>query len=177
MEAGMSDVSPKPASPKPAPNSTVKRRSARLAAVQYLYQWTLEEKQPAIEAYITAYSERMLEPQDVHEEDGIPLVPAAAPDFALLRKLLKGLDSEHAAIREFLSAQMEAGRPLERTSPLIQSLLEAAAYELVHHESLKPAIILSEYTAIAAGFFDNPELGFINGTLQEVAKTLATAGE
>ena len=154
-------------------SSIEKRTAARIAAVQYLYEWKLAEKPQAIERYIEGYSERYLEP--VHreeEEDNIPLTPTAPPDFAFLRKLLSGLQDEVNTVRLFLEQQMDEKRPLDRTSPLIQSLLEVGCYELIHHETLDSGIILSEYTAIAAGFFDNPELGFINGTLQEAAKVI-----
>lgn len=155
--------------------SIEKRTSARLAAVQYLYQWKLREIKWPVEDYINHYSERLLEPNDREEEDDIPLMPSVAPDFAFLRKLLNGLVDEQATVQAFLSQQMDAGRSFDRTSPLIQALLEAGTYELIHHETLDAGIILSEYTALAAGFFDNPELGFVNGVLQEAAKSLRSA--
>jgi transcription termination factor NusB len=153
-------------------HSLDKRRASRLAAVQYLYQWHLNQKPPAVEPYIAQYSERLLETEDEKAGEEHPLRNGAAPDFAFLRKLLLGLNDEHQATRSFLEKLMEKGRPLHRTSPLIQSLLEVGSYELIHYESLSASIILSEYTAIAAGFFDNPELAFVNGTLQEVANHL-----
>lgn len=151
--------------------SIEKRRSARLAAVQYLYQWKLEGQAQPVERYIETYSQRILEEAGKDKEEYV-IAPDTPPDFAFLRKLLSGLAEQHETVQAYLAKQMEKGRAHSRTSPLIQSLLEAGTYELIHHDGLKPSIVLSEYTALAAGFFDNPELAFVNGTLQEVCNSL-----
>jgi len=154
--------------------STQMRHSSRLAAVQYLYQWKLEAKMPDMARFIEATNERQLEPKEESPDEHM-LAPKASADMAFLRKLLTGYAQENETVRLYLESQMEEGRAHDRTSPLIQSLLEAGAYELIHHDNIKTNIILSEYTAIAARFFDNPELGFVNGVLQEAAKLIRDA--
>lgn len=145
----------------PSP-SIAKRRAARLAFVQYLYQLKLEGAPKAIENYSKDIKRRVAEE---HEEadDRTP-----APDFKFLHKLAEGFAPEQAAVQLRLTEQMAAGRAFSRVSPLMQSLLEAGAYELMYYPEVKAKIVLDEYVGIAAEFFDNPELGFVNGTLQEL---------
>lgn len=151
--------------PRRSPSaSIIKRRAARLAFVQYLYQQKLEGGPRSILRYCDEIKHRLTE---IDEED-----PAAAPDFKFLQKLLEGFVPEEAAIQNRLTAQMAKGRPLDRISSLMQSLLEAATFELVYYPEVKQNIVLDEYVSIAAEFFDNPELGFVNGVMQEVAHGL-----
>jgi prepilin-type N-terminal cleavage/methylation domain-containing protein len=57
----------------------------------------------------------------------------------------------------------------------MQALLEAGAYELIYYPETSAKILLDEYVALAAEFFDDPELGFVNGTLQELADALRSS--
>lgn len=154
-------------SPRRSPSpSIIKRRAARLAFVQYIYQQKLEGGPKPIQRYSDDIAARVLE-QDAED-------PAAEPDFKFLRKLLEGFASEQAAVQNRLTAQMASGRAFDRVSPMMQSLLEAASYELLYFPEVKKNIVLDEYVSIAAEFFDNPELGFVNGTIQQLADSLKT---
>lgn len=137
--------------------SITRRRAARLSFVQYLYQQKLGGAPHTPEAF--------LEEMALRE-------PEMTVDKAFLRKLLKGFSDERAHLQHILEKQMEKGRKFDRVSPLIQSLLEAAAYELVYYPEVKTKILLDEYVSLAAEFFDDPELGFVGGTLQELADNL-----
>lgn len=151
------------ATPRRSPSpSIIKRRASRLAFVQYIYQQKLEGGPKPVEKYCDDLSTRVLEKD---EED-----PTAEPDFKFLKKLLEGFAPEQAAIQNRLTTQMAKGRAFDRVSPMMQSLLEAAAYELVYYPEVKKNIVLDEYVSLAAEFFDNPELGFVNGVIQEVAQ-------
>ncbi len=134
--------------------SITKRRASRLAFVQYLYQQKLGGAPVGAESYLEEILERE---------------PEMAVDKAFLKKLLKGFADERAHLQHILEQQMAKGRAFNRVSPLIQSLLEAAAYELVFYPEVKTKILLDEYVSLAAEFFDDPELGFVGGTLQELA--------
>ncbi len=153
--------------------STIKRHNARLAAVQYLYQSKLTDKMITVDKYVNNYSEQLLEQasQTAADDDSLQTMDYP-PDFAFLRKLLTGLQTNYPQLQNYLHKIITKHRSIKRTSPLILSLLEAGAYELIYHDNIKAEIILSEYTSIAADFFDNPELAFVNGLLQEIANDI-----
>jgi N utilization substance protein B len=155
---------------KTAP-SIIKRRAARLAFVQYLYQSKLEAAPPSVAAYCADIALRLQQDAlaslaGAEQED-----PTAEPDFKFLTKLLEGFLPEQAAVQRRLTEQMEKGRAFHRVSPLVQALLESAGYELLFYPETSEKIILDEYVSLAAEFFDNPELGFINGTLHELTRS------
>lgn len=147
--------------------SITKRRAARLSFVQYIYQLKLEGAPKAIDNYSKDIKRRMKEKHD-EADDNTP-----SPDFKFLTKLAEGFAPEQAAVQLRLTEQMAKGRALTRVSPMMQSLLEAGAYELIYYPETKAKIVLDEYVGIAAEFFDNPELGFVNGVLQELSNALA----
>ena len=104
-------------SPRRSPSaSIIKRRAARLAFVQYIYQQKLEGGPKPIQRYSDDIAARVLE-QDAED-------PSAEPDFKFLRKLLEGFAPEQAAVQNRLTAQMAKGRAFDRVSPMMQSLLE-----------------------------------------------------
>lgn len=142
--------------------SIAKRRAARLAFVQSLYQARLEGAPKTVAQYHADIRRRMTDEED----------PTPEPDFKFLKKLQEGFATEQAAVQLRLTEQMAKGRAFGRISPLMQSLLEAGAYELIYYPETRAKILLDEYVGIAAEFFDNPELGFVNGVLQEVVRKL-----
>ena len=159
--------------------SLQRRHAARMAAVQYLYQQRLAPGE-GIEPYITRIGNALLEVNDAPMDDEAAAFlekPEVTPDFAFLRKLLEGLESEVAAMRALLEKQNDqpGKRAFGRLSLIIQCILLAGTYELAHHNQLDAPIIINEYVSLAAGFYDAPECGYINGTLQEMAKGLRAA--
>jgi Transcription termination factor len=159
------------------PESVLRKNAARLVFVQALYGEHFDISIESAESWVARYNEDLLTDQavesleeDEHSEELFELKPETLPDMQFLRKCLRGWLQEQAAVRRVVDGVLndKEKRPLERLSPLIQSILCAAAFEMVHL-STKTPVILKEYVEIASGFFDNPELGFINGMLQELA--------
>jgi transcription termination factor NusB len=162
-------------------NSIQQKNASRLVFVQALYGTHFGIPVHSAEDWVSHYSEDRLSDmavpeleEDDHTEELFELRHPTDPDFRFLRKLLRGWLEEKAAIEKQLTELLSGDekRSFDRLSPLIQSILVAGSYELIHIGT-KPPVVLKEYVAIAAGFFDNPELGFINGTLQEIARSLS----
>jgi len=165
-------------------NESIQRKNAaRMVFVQALYGEHFGVAIKSAESWVELYNEDLLaneaNPQseeDENSEEVFQLKTDTLPDMKFLRKLLRTWLQEDAAVKYQLSMQLDSVREkrrFSRLSPLIQSVLCAATLELVHTNSKAP-VMLKEYTDIASGFFDNPELGFINGTLQELANSLET---
>lgn len=157
-------------------SSIARKNAARMVFVQAIYGEHFGIVVDSAESWVESYHEDMLADaaspeleEDEHSEEVFQLKPEALPDMKFLRKLLRGWLEEKAAVENYLTKFLDSKkRPYTRLSPLVQSVLTAGSFEILH-SSTKPPVLLKEYTEIAAGFFDNPELGFINGTLQEIA--------
>lgn len=164
------------------PESVRRKNAARLVFVQALYGEHFGIEVDSAEEWVSRYNEALLTDEasealeeDEHSEEVFALKPEALPEMQFLRKCLRHWLSEKAAVKKLLDEILAKNekRPLARLSPLIQSILTAATLELVHI-STKPPVVLKEYVEISASFFDNPELGFINGILQEVSNIVAS---
>lgn len=159
-------------------NESIERKNAaRLVFVQALYGEHFGVTINSAEGWANLYSENRLADEanpeqetDEHSEEVFELKTEYLPDMKFLRKLLRGWLDEKAVVSQLLTTQLsnDEKRSFDRLSPLMQALLNAATYELTHATTKTP-VVLKEYVDIAAGFYDNPELGFINGTLQEIA--------
>jgi len=159
------------------PTSIQRKNAARMVFVQALYGAHFDVPIKSAESWVEQYSEDLLadasNPETEEErqsEEVFQMKTEVKPDMQFLRKLLRGWLEEKAAVEYQLSMALDGKkkRGFSRLSPLIQSVICAGMYELLHTNTKAP-VVLKEYTDIASGFFDNPELGYINGTLQEVA--------
>ena len=159
------------------PSSIEQKNAARMLFVQAVYGEHFDVPIESAESWVKRYHEDLLADganpeleEDENSEEIFQLKSEVLPDNQFLRKLLRGWLTEKVAVENLLAAQLDNDekRSFEHLSPLIQALLCAASFELVHLNTKKP-VVLKEYIDIASGFFDNPELGFVNGTLQEVA--------
>ena len=159
--------------------SIKRNNTSRLLFAQAIYGEFLGVNIHSAEAWVEQYQQDQLahqqDPeteQDEQSDEVFQLRAETPPDARFLRKLLRGWLEEKNAVEKVLTTQLACKkRPYERLSHMIRAVLCAGAYEMVH-SSVRPQVVLSEYTDIAGGFFDEPELGFINGTLQELANTL-----
>ena len=161
-----------------AEDSIARKNASRLVFVQALYGEHFGVAIKSAEGWVELYNEDLLADEanpeleeDENSDEVFQMKTDSLPDMKFLRKLLRGWLEEHAAVKYQLSMQLDSvkeKRRFSRLSPLIQSVLCAAAFEL-QHTNTKAPVVLKEFTDIASGFFDNPELGFINGTLQDIA--------
>ena len=159
-------------------NESIERKNAaRLVFVQAIYGAHFEVPIESAESWVDNYKDDLLtdsaNPQveaDERSDEVFQLKTEVKPDMSFLRKLLRGWLEERENVEYKLAMQLDADkhRGYSRLSPLIQSIICAGAFELINTKTKVP-VVLKEYTDIAAGFFDNPEMGFINGTLQELA--------
>lgn len=164
-------------------NSIQRKNAARMVFVQALYSEHFGVSIRSAESWVELYTQDLLADEarpeveeDENSDEVFQLKTDVLPDMKFLRKLLRTWLEEGAAVKYQISMQLDSVKEKRRfshLSPLIQSVLCAATLELVHMNSKAP-VVLKEFTDIASGFFDNPELGFINGTLQEVANSIET---
>ena len=150
-----------PASAK-RPNLSLRRKSAsRLAAVQCLYRRAVLKDNATPEALIKEYL--------AHGNDRELVLPAV-PHEGLLKEIVHGACEHAAEIEKIIAGSLLPTWKMERISPLLMALLQAAIYELRFHPNSKPGIVIDEYATLAAGFFNEAEVGFVHATLHALAK-------
>ncbi len=144
-----------------------KRRAARLAAVQALYQMDLAGKGliEAMGEFETFWMGK--------EVDGVAL-PAAEANF--FRDVLSGVVREQRPIDRAVDDALADGWPLKRIETVLRSILRAGTYELMFRKDVPAKAVINEYVTVASSFYEGDEPGMTNGVLDRIART-ARAGE
>ncbi len=145
--------------PIPTPRPGEKRRAARLAAVQALYQMEIGAK---------GVAEAMAE-FEAHwigqEVEGVPL-PAA--EVAFFRDVLGGVVREQRAVDSQVDTALAAGWPLKRVEAVLRAILRAGAYELMFRKDVPARVVISEYIDVAHAFYAEDEPKLVNGVLDAI---------
>ena len=145
---------------KMSEDQAAQRRAARLAAVQALYQMELSG---ASSADVTEDFRAGRLPR---EETG----PAEAePNPELFALLVENAVNRQTTIDRAIARRLSAGWRLERIDSVARAILRAGVTELERTDTPK-AVVIDEYVELAKSFFDGPEPGFINATLDACAK-------
>ncbi|MFN4088465.1 MAG: transcription antitermination factor NusB [Alphaproteobacteria bacterium] len=146
--------------PKPS-----RRRMARLAAVQALYQIDLNGERP--EAVLQQFERHRLGQTD----EGMHL--DADPRF--FAGLIRGVVQRQPEIDGLLETAMAPAHHLARIEVVLRAILRAATYELVAMPDVPPRVVLAEYVDITGDFFSEREAGLANGVLDRVARGVRVA--
>ncbi len=140
-----------------------KERSAtRLGVVQALYQ--MDTGETPIDRVIEEFHQHRFG-VDV---DGI-MLPLG--DEALFDDILRGVVEHQVEVDRSINAVLKEGWRLDRLDSTIRAILRAGAFELLHRTDIPPKVSITEYIHVAQGFFDDEEVGFVNGALDRLAKT------
>jgi N utilization substance protein B len=156
---------------KPPSVSLRRKSSARLAAVQCLYRLRLMGEETSAERLLEEYLTQWRDDKDT----GARVISLdAEPDKAFLRKLLTGLLEKREEIDALIKTLLTDKWTMERMSPLLLALIACAIYEMSFAGSLAPPIVIDEYVTLTGRFFEGPEVGFVNGMLDALAKKKST---
>lgn len=134
--------------------------AARLAAVQGLYE--------------ISYNKR---PMRSVVEEMISKKPAqgdVAPNAVLLKRILFGVEERGVEMDVLLKSviRKRVGGSSSGPEPLLKSGILCAMYELMVHDDIDAPIIISDYLTVMRGFYGSSEVGFVNGILDTVAKSM-----
>ena len=142
------------------------RRSARLSAVQALYQ--METSGSGAKAVVKEFREHRFgyedEPGDYVETD---------EEF--FEDLVTGIVSIQADVDKRIGGVLKEGWKLSRLDATVRAILRAGGYELIARQDVPPAVVINEYVDVAHAFFENTEPGFVNATLDALAKQVRDA--
>ena len=137
------------------------RSTARLAAVQALYQMEMEAT--PIAKLLHEFHEHRLG-ATIEDET----YAEAEVDF--FDDIVAGADARREQIDALISERLAEGWSLERLDRPMRAILRAGAYELIARPDVPVATVISEYVDVAHAFYDKRETGFVNGLLDAIAK-------
>ena len=142
------------------------RRSARLSAVQALYQ--METSGSGAKAVVKEFRDHRFgyedEPGDYVETD---------EEF--FENLVTGIVSIQDDVDKRISGVLKEGWKLSRLDATVRAILRAGGYELIARKDVPPAVVINEYVDVAHAFFESTEPGFVNATLDALAKQVRDA--
>ncbi len=143
-----------------APKPRSRRQSARLAAVQALYQWQEGQDEPS------AIVDQFLNVRTGEEGEGGMRRDADKP---LFRDVVEGTAAHKDELERTVSGALAKDWTWARVDRLVRAILLAGAYELLHRKDVPPRVAINEYVEIAHAFYDQGEPTFINSVLDRVA--------
>ena len=140
-----------------------RRRRARLAAVQALYQMEIAGASAA--AIVAEFRRHRLG----GEVDGVPMGEVDVDFFA---ELVTGVGGAQAEIDEAIASVLTPDWRVERLETVLRAILRAGVHELMTCRDLPPKVTISEYMAVADAFFSGREPALVNGVLDSLARQL-----
>jgi N utilization substance protein B len=146
------------------PDSSLKamRGTARLAAVQALYQMDITQLDAA--AVIVQFTGHRFD-----EAGGAYYDKADEPFF---KDLVLGVVRAQHTVDPLIAVHLAKGWRLARIDSILRAILRAATYELCERKDVPAKVIINEYMEIAHAFFGNDEPGVVNGILDAIAREL-----
>lgn len=150
------------------PEVVASRCAARLAAVQALYQMEFAGSSAA-----TAVKDVLNGHLPADDEGAI----GTEVDADLFRQIVETTVEKQGELDTLLAAHLARGWKLERLDAVARAILRAGVIELWRRPDVPTAVVIDEYVEIAKSFFDGPEPGFVNATLDAcVPAVRASAG-
>ncbi len=130
------------------------RSTARLAAVQALYQQEMENT-PLAKLLDEFHQHRLgQEIEDVRYADA---------EVSFFDDLVRGVEARRAELDAAITARLSEGWTLDRLDRPMRQILRCGAYELIARIDVPTATVISEYVDVADAFYAKREKGFVNG--------------
>lgn len=144
-----------------AEQRAAERSASRLGAIMALYQ--MEAAGTTLDTIINEF--------EMHrfgtEVDGIDL---PLGDDAFFEALLRGVVEYQVECDRAVNRILKQGWRLDRLDSILRAILRVGAFELMHRKDVPPKVSISEYVRLAEGYFDDEEVGFVNGVMDNLAK-------
>lgn len=144
------------------PSRSTRRRAARLAAVQALYD--MEVGGHSVREAIDNFRHR----GGSADLDGEMMLA----DGEFFAELVQGVSASTEDFDGMIAGAIEKGRKVESLEVLLRAILRAGAYEMARRDDIDPPVVISEYLTVAAAFYERAETSFVNGVLDRLAKVL-----
>lgn len=137
------------------------RSSARLAAVQALYQ--IESSGVPAKIVVKEFADHRIN----EIIDGEPLEKA---DIKFFADVVMGVNDRFDDINALIEANLSEGWTIDRIESVARASLRAGVYELLARPDVPTKVIINEYIDATKAFFDDSTPRFVNGVLDKIAK-------
>jgi N utilization substance protein B len=142
--------------------TTNKRTTARLAAVQAIYQMDVGDT--TLEEILVEFSAFRLG----KEIEGEQYLPADSDFFS---QIVKGVIKNQLEIDPLIDASLNDEWHVSKIDSTLRAILRAGAFELLGRKDIPAKVVINEYVDIAKSFFDADVSGMVNGVLDNIAKS------
>ena len=139
------------------------RSVARLNAVQALFQ--IEQSGDSVNSVIIQFLEHRL---GQATDDDAPILKQ--PDTTLFATLVQGTAGDLLQIDELIAGYLDKSWSMEWIQLVLKSILRVATWELLYAKDTPTPVILNEYLDVTRAFYDDKEVGFVNGVLDKLAR-------
>ena len=143
-----------------------RRRLARLAALQALYQAEMNRETPE------AVSDQFRRHRLGKDLEGIQM----DADRRFFDRLLHAVAANRRDIDSAVSAALSRENGLGRLEPVLRAALRLGAAELLYDPDVPPRVAIREYTDLVGDFFDEPQARFATAVFDRIAHS-ARPGE
>lgn len=143
------------------------RSTARLAAVQALYQ---HEMEPTPEAHLL--NEFHMHRLGGEIDPDIEGSQYAKTEIAFFDDIVKGVLARKDEIDALIAGKLAKGWSLPRLDRTMLQILRAGTYELLARADVPAGAAISEYVDVAHAFFEAREAKFVNGVLDAISKAV-----
>jgi N utilization substance protein B len=131
------------------------RRDGRVAAVQYLYAWSLNPPKNLAED-LRVFFENFPEPRD---------------HYAFGEEIIHGL-IEHAPEIDARIRELAQNWEFERIAKIDLAILRVAMFEMIHRKDIPPVVSINEAIDLSKQFSNADAKRFINGILDRLKDQL-----
>lgn len=147
---------------KAKPSLAARRRAARLAAVQALYDVEISGHNPlqAIDSFRHRGGTADLDGETIQADE------------SFFTELVRGVSAEKEDLDRIIQGAIAKGRLVGSLESVLRAILRAGAYEMARRDDIDPPVVISEYLTVTAAFYDPAETGFVNGILDKLAQVL-----
>lgn len=142
-----------------------KRTMSRLMAVQIFYQFDFFQRQKTV----AELKNEVLENYALDANEAISSYRDKI-DEKFLDEILAGIFQHENEIKSMISASLKEGYSFDRIEEVLKHLIMLGAYEIKNPNDAPIKVIISEYVDIAASFFPEKKITFVNGLLENLAK-------
>lgn len=137
------------------------RSAARLAAVQALYQYAMEET--PLPRLLDEFHRHRLGAEIEGDQ-------YAEAEQAYFDAIVEGVIARYEEIDLLLAEKLAEGWSLERLDKTMLQILRSGTWELLARADVPTPAVISEYVDVAHAFFEKREAKFVNAVLDGVAK-------
>lgn len=155
-------------------NTAIDRSSARLAAVQALYE--IDMTGIGADSVLDEFLRQRWKSAPTMPTEGEEDLPEmAAPDGVLLAELVRGVTGRREELDSIIGPALSDDWSVERLEVILRATLRAGTFELLAMGQVPARVIISEYVNVAKAFFDDNKPGLVNGVLDKIARVLRAA--